>query len=613
MKTKPRSYPVRLPHLIRHCSPGAIARTDDHLVVVMDISYWTDRNGKPAGAFIPYAEAVKSALDIEVKTLYAPPAARERDNGQVQGVCIPGLPFPRWYVCPDEKCGRLHWNPAKKSTSTKLRCTNERHGDSARAPVLEQVSWVMVHQDGYLADLDFHFVAHRDRRGKKCEDRTQLSIRATTESTEIVCQSPGCGARGRLEERMPIAYGRANKQPWLRESAEQTSEPAMAVKVNEPVLHIPITKSGLVVPPESRAIRGSVLDRLYQNSQLLREVETARGEYAKNTALKKAAADLRCSEKELSMAVEELEQGYPLYGNKFTSDNLLEREWGAFHEDLPDLDENEDFVPLDKTKELAGALANNHSLVTKHPALSHVDRLVSVQKLRKVEVLKGFFRVDAAEGRMVPPDIDESQDWLPGLELFGEGVFFSICEEALRGWEKQPQLKKYVDDITTRYCSINLRFEVDPEITPRFLLLHTLSHLLMRQLESIVGYPAASFQERIYSSTDQQQPMAGILIYISVPDLSGTLGGLARMAEPVNFLRLFTHALDSGKWCSLDPLCSEHDGQGPGLLNRSACHACCLVPDPSCTYGNVLLDRAMLNGSKRHCFSGFLQYSPEAR
>ncbi len=50
--------------------------------------------------------------------------------------------------------------------------------------------------------------------------------------------------------------------------------------------------------------------------------------------------------------------------------------------------------------------------------------------------------------------------------------------------------------------------------------------------------------------------------------------------------------LEAAAWCSADPLCAEHTGQGFGNLNRAACHACTLLPETSCQTGNTLLDRA---------------------
>jgi hypothetical protein len=88
--------------------------------------------------------------------------------------------------------------------------------------------------------------------------------------------------------------------------------------------------------------------------------------------------------------------------------------------------------------------------------------------------------------------------------------------------------------------------------------------------------------------------MAGILIHVAVPDIAGSLGGLAELSDPRRFLGILIRALEHSRWCSLDPVCSEHEGQGPGLLNRAACHACALVPEPACEYGNTLLDRSFV-------------------
>ena len=138
--------------------------------------------------------------------------------------------------------------------------------------------------------------------------------------------------------------------------------------------------------------------------------------------------------------------------------------------------------------------------------------------------------------------------------------------------------------------------ELEVEVTPRFLLCHTLAHLVIRQLDAEAGYPAASLKERIYCATGRK-PMAGILIYVAVPDEEGSLGGLMELAKPKRFLRLLTGAFEAATWCSLDPVCAEQEGHGPDLLNRAACHACALVPETSCAYGNVLLDRVFVKGA----------------
>jgi hypothetical protein len=169
----------------------------------------------------------------------------------------------------------------------------------------------------------------------------------------------------------------------------------------------------------------------------------------------------------------------------------------------------------------------------------------------------------------------------------------TLDEDRLKLWEQASAVKN-------RLAAMRARFEgsgpKDPAtFSPRFVLLHTLAHLLMREIESEGGYPAASLSEALYCAV-HPKPMMGMLIYVAVPDIAGSLGGLAELAEPRRFLGILTRALEHARWCSLDPVCSEHEGQGPGLLNRSACHACALVPDSACAHGNTLLDRGVVKG-----------------
>ncbi|MDQ7085322.1 MAG: hypothetical protein Q9M36_10535 [Sulfurovum sp.] len=188
--------------------------------------------------------------------------------------------------------------------------------------------------------------------------------------------------------------------------------------------------------------------------------------------------------------------------------------------------------------------------------------------MREIQVFKGFKRGQQNEDdeNLVPPDIVGKSDWLPAIELFGEGVFFSIDEQLLSKWETLPSVRKRANEILERYEKSEITLHTDIEVTPRFLLLHTLSHLLIRELESTAGYPAASLKERIYSSGDKK--MGGILIYTTVADIVGSLGGIVESAEPKEFLTLMDGVFKHAQWCSLDPVCTEHEGQGPAWLNE---------------------------------------------
>lgn len=109
----------------------------------------------------------------------------------------------------------------------------------------------------------------------------------------------------------------------------------------------------------------------------------------------------------------------------------------------------------------------------------------------------------------------------------------------------------------------------------RLVLLHSLSHALMRQIVLDCGYTAASVRERLYSRQPGEDggPMAGILLYTAAPDSEGTLGGLVELGDPMTLGRHLEQALESMRLCASDPLCSEHrpDTLGRSSLAKVAC------------------------------------------
>ena len=140
----------------------------------------------------------------------------------------------------------------------------------------------------------------------------------------------------------------------------------------------------------------------------------------------------------------------------------------------------------------------------------------------------------------------------------------------------------------------------------RYVLLHTLSHLLIRQLSLECGYSGASIKERIYSTYPESDvKMAGILLYTSSSDSDGSLGGLVRKGLPESFEMIFRNMLQEASWCSSDPICIESHAQGYDSLNYAACHACSLLPETSCEMRNCLLDRAAVVGTIKDRERGF--------
>jgi hypothetical protein len=136
-------------------------------------------------------------------------------------------------------------------------------------------------------------------------------------------------------------------------------------------------------------------------------------------------------------------------------------------------------------------------------------------------------------------------------------------------------------------------------LSPRFVLIHTLAHLMINELVFACGYSSASLRERLYVSEAANRQMAGFLLYTAAGDSEGTMGGLVRMARPDNLRSVFASALSNARWCSTDPVCMDagEKGQGPDSCNLAACHGCALLPETSCEEFNRFLDRGLVIGT----------------
>ena len=229
-----------------------------------------------------------------------------------------------------------------------------------------------------------------------------------------------------------------------------------------------------------------------------------------------------------------------------------------------------------------------------------VERIVLVHRLREVIAQVGFTRFEAAG-----PDIDGELDlgvqvaplavdasWLPAVENHGEGIFLQFKASAVEEWLKRPA-------VIDRGVVLQSGFELwkkDHEQSGRifpglpYLLLHSLSHLLLTAVALECGYPASSLRERVYANPGRY----GILIYTGSADAEGTLGGLVQAGREIAMhLR---RAIDLAVLCSNDPVCAyhrpaEHDHQ---QLNGAACHGCLLIAETSCEQRNEFLDRALV-------------------
>jgi hypothetical protein len=244
-----------------------------------------------------------------------------------------------------------------------------------------------------------------------------------------------------------------------------------------------------------------------------------------------------------------------------------------------------------------------------------------VHKLRETRALTGFTRVFAETNHDLSSQqamlrLNPSEEkWLPAYTVFGEGIFLTLDEQRLQQWEAMPEIQNRVAPLVERYQALRqARHLSDRPMGARYILLHTLAHLLINRFTYECGYSSAALRERLYVSESSTAPMAGILIYTAAGDAEGTLGGLVRMGKPGRLEPLLSRALTGAQWCSADPVCMEmgqSGGQGPDSLNLAACHGCCLVPETACEEFNRLLDRGLVIGPFSNHTVGFFNRTTE--
>ena len=233
--------------------------------------------------------------------------------------------------------------------------------------------------------------------------------------------------------------------------------------------------------------------------------------------------------------------------------------------------------------------------------------MVKIDKLKKITVQTSFTRNEpididsilqnqneyeyAVQRQSVSKNNFETKT-LPALESYGEGILFVLNEQKLKQWEQQEEVIERTEKIKLNAKNADWKSHqiIAKSLTPRKVLIHTLSHLLIREFEYVCGYPASSLSERLYVS----ETMHGFLIS-AFDGTDGYLGGLSNLCNDIeNLNNIISSAIFRATDCSSDPICIESEGQGVGQLNLAACHSCTLTPETTCELSNLYLDRKLI-------------------
>lgn len=589
---------LRRSMVIMNAAPGAVVdfRADGAPIsaVIAGQDAW-DRFFPPVGLANPqvvYEERLQKKLKVEGFRLPPVRPSDEVKRSKEKGWnprALAAVRFPDWLQCP--QCNRIapadRWGDEPGRPWRKCSHCSVEAGETI---FVVPVRFVMACANGHLDEFPWHnWVGHRD---DDCYGENGF-LKLKSEGpglAGLVLSCPKCKASKTLEgifssttwEHKKLKC--KGKRPWLGDLDPAPCELVPRVmQRGASNMYFPVMETALSIPPWSNRLP----EEVGQFWGALENVEDMNGrikliEQLEVAGLKDVMDALELTRESLAQQVEE----YKRLVASSNTENLRVDEHRQFScESSNPGDESQNFemrhesVPATMTK--------------------YFDRIVRLVRLREVRALKGFTRIFPAgeKGQNIAPIYSEKKQWLPAVEVKGEGIFISFNHQILQKWEKGATAIIRANDIQSMYVrqwkEMHDDGSPDRTITPRFLLIHTFAHVLMKQLTMECGYSSAALRERLYVD---QEDMAGVLIYTSTSDADGTLGGLQRQGKSNNIANIVKSSIQSIEWCSSDPLCIEGLMCGVDSLSLSACHSCVLAPETSCEEFNRFLDRALLVG-----------------
>lgn len=588
---------VRPSQLLWTYGPGALIDLPNLSVITMGLDRWEENRCVPVEES-RLLEAVRAILGPQVQRLRMPPVVSEENANPFTAegrIGVPVRPFPRWLRCV--RCGllaeidsglfSLKENLYRPDQTHFLHTSCEKGSHSDAVPA----RFLIACRNGHLDDFPWHWFVHTGP--SSCKGTLRFFERGASLQTEnLWVKCDACGAARSLvhafgadaQSNLPACRGR---HPHLDAYDDGCDAEARTVLLGATNGWFPITVSVLAIPHT-----GDTLTQLVEDGwEDLKDAE---------------------SEAELKGLLKAFKKRGVLPGiDRYGADEI----WGAIKKKR-DGGGSKTQAPEGDVKLPEWAVLTHPNPPTDWPHFlseriappaqfaSLISGVLLLKRLREVNALVGYTRVEAPEESASPDErppmaalCRNRPDWVPATEVHGEGIFLRFDEKAVDAWETRAAVKARDARLRAGHRGWRNARQLDKEAGYpgiRYAMLHTFSHLLIRELALECGYNAASIRERIYASTGGDTPMAGILLYTAAADSDGTLGGLIELGKPESLGRMIEQTLLRAGICSSDPLCSEHDPEKDRSLHAAACHACTFVSETSCERANRYLDRSLL-------------------
>ncbi len=574
---------IRRGQVITTYGPGALIDLPKHSAIVGGLDTWP-RTGDLEEVVEPrLARKLRALTGVAAPRLFAPPPESNDPRETARG--IGAWRFPEWFVVQEAGGGE------ERERSRRLvhrKALDERDRFDGRPVVATR--FVRGCPKGHVDDLDWRRFVHGAE--DSCNRQLWLDERGTSGDLADLAVRCECGRTPRgvheatVIELNPLGTCRGAR-PWLGKNAnEDCNLPSRLLIRTASNAYFPQVVSVLSLPDRGSAVESAVKE-LWDDLQIVERAEDLAFLKKKPRITEKLAP---FSADEILEAIRSIKDGQD--GEKPVKqvelDALLAVPEG-FGDDVPvDPDFHARRLPDRAWRRSARC--------------DGIGALVQLHRLREVLALVGFTRFEA-----VTPDIDGEYEtdveraqialepqWFPAVENRGEGIFLRLRAEAVKAWLGRQAVERRLDALAEGHRRwIKDRKTQRPFPGGPYVLLHTLSHLLIQSLSMRCGYPASSIRERVYA--DFQGERFGILLYTGSPDAEGTLGGLVQEARRIE--DHLVRAVSTGALCSNDPICAQH-APGQSLeerwLHGAACHGCALVAETSCEMRNDYLDRALV-------------------
>lgn len=591
MKKKvPPSGELRHSQVITTFGPGAMLDLPNHSVLIGGLEYW---HGDKAPIYEDRLEAwLCKRFEVPTMKLFAPPVDSGDPTAARAGIDV--FQFPVWFLGQVDETweaedGRVY------RTRPLLPWDRLVNGgyltrDRKSKPVVP-VRFVQACVRGHIGDIDWYGFVRRDYKTERTGELWLDEGGAGNDFAEIYVRDEKNGNQRRPLSEATLRDGSvlgfcSGHSPWLGPRVRGAcGKPNRLLTRSASNAYFSQTISVISLPNSDQAIREAV-DRIWEDHLQYCESEA---DVRKERRREKVAAALEgLADAAVWADIQRRLGGAPPVekGIKEAEIETLLAQKDTLGEDKPEGDFYARKHPL-------GSLPRC--------AEDKIERLVLVHRLREVAAQVGFTRFEATL-----PDINGELDldvelaplsreltWLPATQNRGEGVFLSFSKDAIRKWLDRREVKERAKPLMAGFEEWRKRKKLEGATFPGlpYIMLQSLSHLLISSLSLDCGYSSSAIRERIYAGASGY----GILLYTATTGSEGSLGGLVEVGKSIG--RHLEHALELGRLCSNDPVCAQHDPMDPHeerFLHGAACHGCLLIAETSCERRNELLDRALV-------------------